>query len=88
MIACTHEAPVRDYTLARTALQAAKEAEASRYAPVLWNSAESNYRKAELAYKANEFEIAKDYFRDSKQFSERAENAARSQKLKTEDDAP
>ena len=78
---CTSSPPVREYTLARTALDSARRIEAVRVAPAFFHKAEEAYRKAELQFKKEEFAEAKDQFQLARDFAEKAENAARLQRI-------
>lgn len=85
---CAVNPPLQEYTLARTAVQAAQSTGASKYAPALWFKAEENYRQGENAFKKGNFEVAKQYFVDAQDYSERAENKARYDKRKSGEDLP
>lgn len=69
--------PVEEYTLAQTALQAARYAEGSRFAPGHWYRAEDAYNKGKRAYEDRNYSNARKLFNISIQYAERAENAAR-----------
>ena len=88
MVGCAVNPPVQEFTLARTALNAAQTSGASKYAPSLWFKAEENYRQGENAFKKGKFEVAKQYFTESQDYSERAENKARYDKRKLGEDIP
>jgi hypothetical protein len=88
LVGCAVNPPVQEYTIARTALTAAQTSGASKYAPNLWFKAEENYRQGENAFQKGDFEVAKQYFVDSQDFSERAENKARFEKRKQGEDIP
>ena len=85
---CSINPPVQEYTIARTALTAAQTSGANKYAPGLWFKAEENYRQGETAFQKGKFEVAKQYFIDSQDYSERAENKARFEKRKLGEDIP
>lgn len=85
---CAVNPPVQEYTIARTALSAAQTSGASKYAPSLWFKAEENYRQGETAFQKGDFKVAKQYFVESQDFSERAENKARYDKRKQGEDVP
>lgn len=74
---CVTSVPVEDYTLARAAYEAAKEAEALRYAPALWYNAEQAYRLGQRAYRERHYDEAEHQFKEAKLAAEKAENAAR-----------
>lgn len=88
LVGCAVNPPVQEFTLARTALQAAQTSGAAKYAPSLWFKAEENYRQGENAFKKGNFEVARRYFADAQDFSERAENKARYDKRKLGEDLP
>ena len=85
---CAVNPPVQEYTLARTALKAAQTSGAAKYAPGLWFKAEENYRQGENSFKKGEYEVAKNHFVESQDFSERAENKARYDKRRLGEDLP
>jgi hypothetical protein len=86
--ACAVNPPVQEYTIARTALTAAQTSGAGKYAPGLWFKAEENYRQGETAFQKGDFDVARQYFTDSQDFSERAENKARYDKRKLGEELP
>lgn len=89
LTACiTPPPPYEDYTLARTALHAAKDADSARFAAGWWSKAEDSYRNGEQAYKDVEFEKAKKYFRNTIRYAERAENVTRLKKFESGDSFP
>lgn len=88
LVGCAVNPPVQEYTLARTALNAAQNAGASKYAAGIWFKAEENYRQGENAFKKGQFEVARQYFLESQDYSERAENKARYDKRKSGEDLP
>lgn len=71
------QVPLEDYTLARAAYEAAKDADALRYAPSLWYTAEENYREAQRAFKERRYNKADQLFEAAREAAEKAENAAR-----------
>lgn len=80
---CAGPKPYEDYALAYVALEAAKGAEASRYSPGNWSKAERLYREGQQAYKDNANERAKQLFRASMDYAEKAENVTRLKKFQT-----
>ncbi|MGE4131771.1 MAG: hypothetical protein AB7F86_09030, partial [Bdellovibrionales bacterium] len=56
-------APYLEYTLARSAVQAAAETDSARFATSLWNRAEENYRSGEKSYKSADYAEAADFFK-------------------------
>ncbi|MEQ1875233.1 MAG: DUF4398 domain-containing protein [Bdellovibrionia bacterium] len=77
---CQTNPPVREYTLARTALDSAKRIEAVRIAPAYFHKAEEAFRRAELEFKREEYSEAKDHFTLAREYAEKAENSARLQR--------
>lgn len=71
------QVPLEEYTLARAAYEAAKDADALRYAPSLWYTAEENYREAQRAFKERRYGKADKLFGAAREAAEKAENAAR-----------
>lgn len=69
--------PIEEYTLARTALEAARQVEAARYSSGFFHQAEESYRKAVILYKEREFVEAQKEFIKAKIAAEKAENSAR-----------
>lgn len=88
LVSCASPPPYEDYTLARTALKAARESEAPRYAPIIWSQAELEFRQGEKSYNENGFDEAKRHFQTSIRASEKAENSARMKKFTTGGSAP
>jgi hypothetical protein len=74
--------------LARAAVEAAKDADAPRYAPNLWYKAEEAYLLGQRLYKDRRFESARDAFVDAKYNAERAENSARLSRFQSGDAVP
>jgi DNA mismatch repair ATPase MutS len=70
-------APQLEYTLADTAMKAARLVQAVRYSPGHWHEAEELYRQAKILYKEREYEQSKELFNQARQSAERAENSAR-----------
>ena len=80
--------PYEEYTLARTAVSAAKEVDSAKNAPGFWNRAEENYRAAQKEFKDNEFAEAKKHFLLAIQYAEKAENATKLKKFQSGDSYP
>lgn len=75
---CVHiSPPILEYTLADTAIKAAKAVQAVRYSPGHWHEAEELYRQARILYNEREFEQAIDLFNKARVAAEKAENSAR-----------
>lgn len=69
--------PIEDYTLADTAIKAARAVQAVRYSPGYWHQAEELFRQARILYREREYEQAKDLFIQARIAAERGENSAR-----------
>lgn len=76
--------PVNEYNLARTAMEAAQESEAARFAPAIWYKAELAYREGQGLYRERNYEAARSRFNAARTFAEQAENAARLGRLESE----
>jgi hypothetical protein len=80
--------PYEDYTLARAAIQAARDVDSARFSTGLWNRADESYRRGQKAYRDNDFAQAKIDFEKATRYAERAENATRLKKFQTGDGFP
>lgn len=69
--------PLKEYTLARAAIDAARAVEAARYSPGYWHQAEESYRRGKILYNDHDFAEAKKEFDHARIAAERAENTAR-----------
>lgn len=85
---CVTYVPVDEYNLARAAFDAARDAEAPRYAPALWFNTEQAYREGQRAFKERRYGEARDKFIQAKSFAEQAENAARLARYESGDIVP
>ncbi len=79
----TTPAPVTEYALARSAIDAARSAQAPRLSAGYWHQADEFYRRARAYYKDREYDKAKDLFIQARLMAEKAENSARLIRLKT-----
>ncbi len=77
--------PLKEYVLAKAAIDAAKSVQAARYSPGFWHQAEEYYRKAKIYYGDKEFELATQYFILARTSAEKAENSSRLLKQKSGD---
>ena len=77
--------PYEDYTLARTAVTAAKDVDSARFARGLWQRAQNHYRQGKQAYQQRDFDMARNQFRLAIKYAERAENVTRLKKFETGD---
>lgn len=80
--------PIDEYNLARAAFEAARDADATRYAPALWFKAEQSYREGQRLYKNRSYDAAKAVFQNARTYAEQAENAARLERHKSGDFIP
>lgn len=85
---CAGAPPVEDYTIARTALEAARAFEAPRYAPGYYNAAEEVYRRAQKLYSDRYYEEAKVQFKSATELAEKAENATRYKRYQSGEAGP
>ena len=81
----TGPVPVDEYTLARAAMDAARDVQAPRLSPGFWHQAEEAYRKGKLLYKDSRWDEARIEFLKAKQAAEKAENSARLNRQRTGD---
>jgi len=77
-----------EYTLARSAIEAAQNVEAVRYAAAYWHQAGEYYRSAKIQYSNGEYAEAKENFIAARNFAESSENLARLKKFKSGDFVP
>ncbi len=63
-----------DYALARSSIEAAKEVDAARFDPGNWQQAQMEYAKGEQLFKDEQYDQARESFRKSRYFAEKAEN--------------
>ncbi len=84
----TVQIPVDEYNLARTAMDAARDAESARYAPGLWYKAEEAYKQAQRLYKERHYKESQKLFNEAKIQAERAENAARVTRFQSGETVP
>lgn len=85
---CAAPPPFEEYTISRTALSAARDVEAGRYASGYWHRAEELYRRGQKQFKDNDYARAKESFQGSLEYSERAENATRLRKFQSGEGSP
>lgn len=88
LIACSTNPPLEEYTLAKTALEAAQASGANKFAPGFWFKAEESYRLGEQKFKDGKYEESKIHFVQAQDFAEKAENKARFDRSKSGDDFP
>ena len=81
----TGPVPLDEYTLARAAIDAARDVQAPRLSPGFWHQAEEAYRRGRLLYKDSRWDEARIEFLKAKQAAEKAENSARLNRQRTGD---
>jgi hypothetical protein len=77
--------PLDEFSIARAALEAARDVQAPRLSPGFWHQAEEAYRKGKLLYKDSRWDEARTEFLKAKQAAEKAENSARLTRQRTGD---
>lgn len=85
---CATTPPVEDFTLARAAMDAARESDAPKFAPSLWFKAEESFRLGQLSYRDRRFAMARKEFVEARDLAEQAENAARLKRFQTGETVP
>lgn len=73
----TTREPVEEWSLARSAMEAAKAVQAAKYSPGFWHQAEDAYRKARVLMKEESYSEAREEFTIARKAAEKAENSAR-----------
>lgn len=71
---CAGPAPIEDYSLAKTALEAARSVEAPRFATGLWLQAQDRFEKSIQYYENRQYNRARESFKEARALAERAEN--------------
>ena len=77
LTSCASPPPYVEYTLARTALRAARDSGAPRFAAGFWHEAEQAYRDGRLSFEENRNEEARNHFKEALEWAEKAENATK-----------
>jgi len=75
--------PYEEYTLARAAIRAAREADSAQFAPGPWHKADNAYRSGQKAWNESEYDRARKQFKTAIEYAERAENMTRIKKFQT-----
>lgn len=83
LASCSTARPSVELVLAREAFLSAKEVESARYAPGYYHKAEEAYRAGMQQYNDKNYGDAIEEFRAARFNAEKAENAARIQRLKS-----
>ena len=76
-ISCAGTPPLKEYTLARSALKHAKKYQAGTYAPLDYRKSISLYREAQAHFKNRYYGSAREAFRESRDMAEKAEEVSR-----------
>ncbi len=79
----TVPAPLEEYTLARAAMDAARNVQAPRHSPGYWSQADQAYRQGQEDYRDHSWSKAKEEFIKARSAAEKAENSARLIRQKT-----
>ena len=79
----TAQAPLEEYTLARAAMDAARNVQASRHSSGYWNQADQAFRQGQENYRDHNWSKAKEDFLRARTAAEKAENSARLIRQKT-----
>ncbi len=87
-VGCVSMIPVDEYTIARAAMEGARESEAPRFAPALWYKAEQAFREGEAYFRDRAYSDAATRFTQARSLAEQAENAARLSRFESGDLAP
>jgi hypothetical protein len=77
--------PIDDYNLARTAIDAARMAQAPRLSSGYWHQADEAYKQAKISFENRDFAKAKQLFLRARTAAEKAENSARLIRQRTGD---
>lgn len=88
LVACASKPPIEDYTLARSAIKAAENVQASRYSAGNWHKAQSAYQRGVRYFNKDNFDDAKKYFIKARLYAERAENRARLSRFRSGEAGP
>ncbi len=83
LVACVGPAPIDDYNMAYTAINAAKQAGAARFATGFLTKANDYYKQAQKHYSDRDYEKASLAFKQAKLFAERAENVSALKRAQT-----
>ncbi len=74
LVGCAGRAPYEDYTLAHTALESARAAQAPRVSPGYYSRADEFYHRGVTHFDERHFNAAKEDFDQARFFAEQAEN--------------
>lgn len=83
LVGCVAPLPIEEYTIARAAVNSAKEAGSERLASGLWFRADESFRKGQKALNDKDNESARASFLRAIDAAEKAENASRLKKYES-----
>lgn len=83
LVGCASPMPLREYTLGKTAMNAARRANAARFAPGFWSQAEEAYALAEQLFNRAHYDEAKIKLVEARQLAEKAEEMARRRRIQS-----
>ena len=86
--ACVGPRPLKEFTLARTAVDYARYVGAPHLAPGFFYKAEQHYNKGVECLKKNARYEARDHFVKAKKYAEKAENKTRIKKFQSGEPLP
>ena len=85
LLSCVGTPPLKEYSLARSALKYAKAHGAKRHASGAYTQAISLYREAQSHFKSRYYGSAREAFTESRELSEEAEEVSRWKKYEKGD---
>ena len=88
LLSCVGAPPIEEYTLARTALESARDSGASSISPGFYHKAEQLYREGIKSFQLKENDRAKKLFAKARKYAEKAENSARVKKFQSGEGFP
>lgn len=77
LVSCAGRPPFLEYTIAQTALKAARKVNSDKNAVAYWLKARDYYRRAEKKFLNRDYISAKQLFNESIRWAEKAENLSR-----------
>ena len=85
IVGCQGPAPKGEYSLARSAIRSARDADAARFSADYWHKAMNTYRQAKKLYQDRQNDLARQYFARARVYAERAENLSQLARAKGDD---
>ena len=84
LLSCqTVPVPLEEYTLARAAMEAARNVQAPRHSAGYWNQADQAYRQGQEDFRDHSWSKAREEFIKARLAAEKAENSSRLIRQKT-----